>query len=133
MDLTWHKKFQQFQKALNSLDEILNMQNIPTDVLRDSKIQRFEYCSELFWKMLRLYLVQEKGIKITAPKEVLRQCKTEKLFSLKDLELLLRMIDDRNATSHAYAINLAKKIESHIPEYFRIMKQVEGKIAEKNK
>lgn len=129
MDLTWHKKFEQFEKALDSLESVLNMQNIPLDVLRDSKIQRFEYCSELFWKMLRLYLLQEKGLKITAPKEILRQCHIEKLFSLHDLELLLQMIDDRNATSHAYAINLAKKIEFNIPQYFVIMKQVQGEIS----
>lgn len=83
-------KYHVLNKALESLEESINyvetIKNIPhKDKLfadyeviyksaRDSVIQRFKFCIELFWKYLRLYLEEIKLAKIdsNAPRDVIR-------------------------------------------------------------
>ncbi len=118
-----HKKQQQFQKALKSLNEVLNIKE-KNAIIRDSSIQRFEYTSELFWKMLKEILKDEYGIIAMSPKSVIRECVSQQIFSAKDGELFIEMMNDRNRTSHAYEESIAEEIESKLPEYSEEMKEV---------
>jgi len=47
-----------FEKAINKLDEVLDMEK--TEVVRDSAIKRFELCFDLAWKSLRSLFVKVK-------------------------------------------------------------------------
>lgn len=57
-----NNKYINFKNALNQLDEILTeIRSIDCDgkiykIYRDSVIKRFEFCYDLFWKLLKLYL-----------------------------------------------------------------------------
>lgn len=43
--------------------------------MRDSMIQRFEYCIDLFWKVTKVYLedIEKVALDINSPRGILRQ------------------------------------------------------------
>lgn len=93
------------------------------DQLRDSTTQRFEYCTDLFWKYLKNYLefYLHKPVEISSPKMVIKTaCKTE-MISESDTTKLINMIKDRNETSHIYKEEMAEDLIVKIPEYYKLM------------
>ena len=98
------------------------------EILRDSAIQRFEYCVDTLCKYLRAYLIFHSGIDQSHPKPMLRECFKAKLIDQKETEVALGMIDDRNMTSHAYHEKAAEKIFKKIPGYLKFMKKLANNI-----
>ena len=66
----FHERCQDFLKATERLAEACAQPY--SEFLRDSVIQRFEFCWELAWKVLRLKLLEE-GIEALTPREVFRE------------------------------------------------------------
>ena len=93
---------------------------------RDSMIQRFEYSFDIIWKYLKNYLVEILGIKIQikSPKTIFRECLKAELLTEDDIRKTLKMVDDRNQTTHAYNEKLAEKISQQIPNYYKLMKKI---------
>lgn len=120
-----NKKQQQFKKALASLREVLSLQE-KNAITRDSAIQRFEYTSELFWKMLKEVLKDEYGIIAMSPKSVIREAVGQNIFSSQEGELFISMMNDRNRTSHAYEESIAEEIEEKLDEYSEEMGNIEA-------
>lgn len=81
----------------------------------DGVIQRFEFTFELLWKTLRLFLLSE-GIITKSPKEALRE--SFRFGLIKDEEIFLDMLDDRNQTSHIYSEDVSKEIVRRIKKYY---------------
>lgn len=98
--------------------------------MRDSLIQRFEYCSDMFWKYLKLYLelVERVELEVKSPKAVVREVVKTGLVTEKDGKEFIKMLDDRNLTSHTYQEKLAEEIAQNIPNYFALM----GRIVHRN-
>lgn len=94
------EKIEQFNSALKTLEELMTEKK--TNVIRDASIQRFEYSVETFWKALKVYLKENKGIDAPTPKDAVRKSGSADLFSSDEVEFALEMIDDRNETSHLY-------------------------------
>ncbi len=133
-------------KALNSLEQVLidydrsENEFIFTNIdkktireyLRDSLIQRFEYCFDSVWKVLKIYLEVDYGIHfdIVSPKTVFRKALNAGIATEKQVRLALEMTDDRNKTSHLYNESEAKKISMHIKSYFELMKELMGIISD---
>jgi nucleotidyltransferase substrate binding protein (TIGR01987 family) len=100
--------FSSLQNALNSLDKALA--EPINEFVRDAAIQRFEYCYELCWKMLRRVLAEDQGT------EAISALSRRDLFRLAAQK---HLIDDpliwfefhkaRNETSHTY--NETKALE----------------------
>src|SRR3989339_170051 len=96
-------------QALNTLEKALELTKLQLDQdilqgLRDSEIQRFEYCVDEFWKYLKFYLEYyfEYEYVLASPRLTLRECFQRQLISAEELETCLNMVDDRNSTSHGY-------------------------------
>jgi nucleotidyltransferase substrate binding protein (TIGR01987 family) len=98
-----------FLKGVRQLERVLAQ---PYDeFLRDSAIQRFEFCYELAWKMLKLWLEAE-GVSALSPRQTLQE------------SLQAGLIDDgnawseiqryRNLTSHTYNERLADEVYAFI-------------------
>ena len=85
--------------------------------MQDAAIQRFEFVVELFWKVLKKILAYEK-IEGTTPREVLSKSFQFKLIDNEDM--WLKMLDDRNITSHAYKQEYAKLIFENIKTYLPV-------------
>ncbi|MEK7539867.1 MAG: HI0074 family nucleotidyltransferase substrate-binding subunit [Patescibacteria group bacterium] len=119
-------KIAQFESALKSLAEVLGKEK--NAIVRDAAIQRFEYTVEIFWKMLKVYLLEKEGVEAASPKVVMREARNAKLLSDTGVTLALRMIDDRNLSTHLYNEAVAKKIFGKIPKYAALMKRVGEKL-----
>ena len=98
--------------------------------LRDSLIQRFEFCSDLFWKYLKKYEEAALGLSLeaNAPRPVVLAACKAKIISEIDTEILLELIQCRNLTSHIYKEEVADRISTKIPDYYKTMKKYAEKL-----
>jgi nucleotidyltransferase substrate binding protein (TIGR01987 family) len=112
------ERFSERQAAvLNAVARLCEAVTLPeTDIVRDAAIQRFEFTIELVWKTLQLYLEYE-GLESSGPRAVLKRAFVMRLIpDLDEADVWLRMLDDRNLTSHAYDETLAVRIlHAHCP------------------
>lgn len=79
--------------------------------IRDSVIQRFEFCWELAWKTLRLKLEAE-GIIANTPRETWQQALQAGL--IEDGNAWSEAQRKRNLTSHTYDEKLADEVYSYV-------------------
>lgn len=79
--------------------------------IRDSVIQRFEFCWELAWKTLRLKLEAE-GIAVNTPRETWQQALQVGLIA--DGNAWSEAQKKRNLTSHTYDENLADEVYNYV-------------------
>lgn len=102
------------RQAINRLKEALDEKK-DNLVIIDGTIQRFEFVFEQCWKTLQQALSIE-GIEARTPREVIQ--KAYQAGWLQDESLWLKMLKDRNETSHTYDEDIARRIFSNIPGYF---------------
>ncbi len=85
-----------------------------SDLIRDATIQRFEFTFEVLWKTLKLYL-ERQGHECGGPRPTLKKAFAENLIRTpEEADIWLRMLEDRNLTSHAYDEGLATRIYGNI-------------------
>lgn len=114
----WQDSFTSLGQAIIRLGEVIrHKESTQNDYMQDAAIQRFEFVIELFWKVLKKMLTYEK-IESTTPREVLS--KSFQFQLIDNEELWLKMLDDRNITSHAYKQEKAKQIFENIKIYLPI-------------
>lgn len=118
-------KLEKFKKALVALEDIYLK---PTQVDRaniDATIQRFEFTFELAWKFLKDYFF-EKGLELNYPKEVIQQAFMARIID--DESIWVKMLRDRNMTSHTYDEKLADeiylRIKLYVPELRKLLNQI---------
>jgi nucleotidyltransferase substrate binding protein (TIGR01987 family) len=121
MDKPYKDSYEALGKALERLEEALNEDIAVNPLAIDGTIQRFEFCIELFWKVLKKKLA-EQGIVVKSPKEAFQEA--YQLEWIDDQTLWLSMLNDRNESSHTYNDGLAEKIYSQIANYFTKMHEV---------
>lgn len=81
---------------------------------RDAALQRFEFTFELAWKSARR-AAREEGLEAASPREALKNAR--RLGWIEDDPLWLRMLEDRNRTSHTYSEATANEIYARLPGY----------------
>ncbi len=118
----------QLENALARLNEALQTPLDPNNITRDATLKRFQFTAELYWKTLKKLLLNEKIIS-TTPRDTLQ--KAYSFNWINNETLWLNMMDDRNLTSHAYREEYAKKIHTHIKEYYPEMKKNAGFLVRK--
>lgn len=107
---------QSLENALLRLEEAL--QEPASNALAvDGTIQRFEFVIELFWKMLKRALRVE-GIETKTPRESLIQA--YQVGWLADENMWLRMLKDRNETSHLYSEETARVVYNRIHDDYAL-------------
>jgi nucleotidyltransferase substrate binding protein (TIGR01987 family) len=122
-------RYQVLKQALATLEEPNKLLPTITDqkiykMIRDSQIQRFEYCYEAFWQFLKDCLERSYGIETHSPSNIFRACYKLKLISKAEITKLLRMVRDRNQTSHAYLELAAESISQDIFHYYKIIQLI---------
>jgi len=97
---------------------------------RDSMIQRFECCTDLFWKIIRIYLedVQKADLPINAPRAILREAVNARLLSEQEGDACIDMVESKNKTSHIYHVEVAQNIAHMVPEFYTLMKLIIDRI-----
>lgn len=124
---------QELKKAADSLQIAQNLlqeslQKEPSNVelhkaLRDSCIQRFEFCVELSWKIS----IKILGLGTKAPNPAIREMAQNKL--IEDTQIWFEFLLARNKTSHTYDEDVAKEVyketERLIPEIKKLISKLE--------
>lgn len=116
-------------KALATLKEIV--QTPYSVIVRDAAIQRFEYCFEISWKLIKEFLKVQEGVICNSPKSCFREAFRVKLLDEEAAIAALEMTDDRNLTSHTYHEELADEIYRKISDYFNLMENIYKRISER--
>jgi len=104
------------QQSTEEMDPVLK------DLVRNGQLQKFEYCSELLWKVMKLYLFLYEALDEPTPK---RACKAFYQTLKTDEKLyqgLLDMIDSRNISSHVYSETEFVEILQKLPLHLDVMK-----------
>lgn len=107
------------RRALTTLFELCDLSH-PTDIERDAAIQRFEYSFETVWKSAQQVLLAE-GIEANSPRAAIRSSRSVGLLSDEQAEAGMRMLNDRNLTSHTYKSTLAQEIFGRLAAHARLL------------
>lgn len=124
MDQTLNLKLAEFNKALSTLKEALDLFDLKNILVRDATIKRFEYSYELCWKCSKVFLKEQKGELVIGPKECFKTLGKYDLLSPEEIEKLLGMVDDRNETTHTYGEKFVQELYPRIKEYYSLMGKV---------
>lgn len=114
----WSERIDDLERAISRLAEAIeDSKKIELSTLRDGVIQRFEFTIELSWKALKFYLNSEGVEEATTPKSTIREAFRYKV--IENIDIWIKMLDDRNQTSHMYSLSTAEVIyENIVREYF---------------
>lgn len=125
----YSEKYSKFVSAVERLSESIAAYNdYPNDTMRDGVIQRFEFCTELAWKTVREYLIEEGFVNINSPKAVMREAYAAGIVS--EDETWSDLLRDRNLTSHTYNEDTARTIFSRIcTDYLRVFQQLQKRLS----
>ncbi|SMO55739.1 nucleotidyltransferase substrate binding protein, HI0074 family [Balnearium lithotrophicum] len=122
------KLVKDFEKALERLEEAYlrarNSNESDYPFFRDSAIQRFEFTVEIFWKCIKTYLREKEGIECRSPKSCVREFFSLGYLTEGEAITFLKMIDDRNLTSHTYREEVAEQLFSKLNTYIIQLKKV---------
>ncbi|MBI2623633.1 MAG: nucleotidyltransferase substrate binding protein [Candidatus Liptonbacteria bacterium] len=122
----------QFEKAFATLKEAWNFsrskKGAEFTIARDACIQRFEYCFDLSWKLLKETLLQKHDITCTSPRTCLEEAFGQHLVD--ESELWAKMAKWRNLTSHVYYEEVADEVYKNLEAILAAMGKLSGKVKE---
>ncbi|MBI2888823.1 MAG: nucleotidyltransferase substrate binding protein [Candidatus Liptonbacteria bacterium] len=110
-----------FENALERFREALSAP--ATELHRDATIQRFEFCFDLAWKLIKEVLETKRGVVCNSPKTCLREAYKQKFIEEYD-KRWLAIADDRNLTAHTYNEALAKEIYERLPKALELFNKL---------
>ncbi|EOC99386.1 HI0074 family nucleotidyltransferase substrate-binding subunit [Caldisalinibacter kiritimatiensis] len=105
-------KIEDLKKAFKKLEEVMSRDYFEDDIVLDAGIQRFEFTYELSWKLMKVYLEYNGNLEATSPRKAIKEAFKEGL--IKDGQIWLKMLDDRNKTSHSYEEENAIEIFNNV-------------------
>jgi nucleotidyltransferase substrate binding protein (TIGR01987 family) len=102
LDIRWKQRFESFDRSYVLLRSALENGPEALNALeKEGVIQRFEYCFELAWKIVKDYLEASGLVFATVtPRQVLKDAFAAKI--LKEGPVWMDMLDHRNLLSHTY-------------------------------
>lgn len=106
-------KWEDYYRALGRLQAALEKDADSDDMYLDATIQRFEFCFELAWKLIKAVLEYE-GIEANSPRSCIREGWKQRLIS--NAETWLEMMEKRKLSSHTYDENVAREIYHDVKE-----------------
>jgi hypothetical protein len=117
-DIRWKQRFNNYSKAFQTLTEALELANSRelSELEQQGLIQSFEFTHELAWNVLKDYL-EEKGIVgLIGSKDATRSAFKNGL--IEEGDDWMKMIEDRNKTSHTYNPEVAQAVVENILKRF---------------
>lgn len=128
-DVRWKQRFDNYKKALITLEKV-KQQTEDTSCNQDREetnqmalIQSFEFVFELGWKTMKDFLKEEGYKEVVSPRAVIKQFFANDY--IKDGEMWLRALNDRNRTTHIYDEEEIKNVAELIKtEYYEIFNEL---------
>jgi nucleotidyltransferase substrate binding protein (TIGR01987 family) len=126
MEKLLKKKIVELEKALKNFQSSLEIEKKDlsdeiVDTINSGQIQKFEFCIEILWKIIKLFISINDGIDVNSPKKAIKEFFNIGYIDYEKYELLLQMIDDRNYLSHIYKQELFAEILEKLPVYLNVM------------
>ena len=117
-DLRWIQRFANYQKALSTLREAIELdeKRTLTNLEKQGLIQSFEYTHELAWKVMQDVFHEQGNTSILGSRDATREAFAAELIN--DGQGWMDMIKKRNLTSHTYNEETADEIYEDITERF---------------
>lgn len=112
-----------FEKATLRLEEVLKLEK--TEVVRDSAIKRFELSFDLSWKCIKAH-AKEEGVECFSPRACFKAAFQIKLIDYN--ETWLKMLDDRNLTTHVYKERYAEEVYERLFDYVGYFRELLNKL-----
>lgn len=112
-----------FEKALARLDKALKLS--PTRIHKDATIQRFEFCFELNWKTVKLFL-NNQGIECKSPRDCFRKAADYGLID--NPAKWFDFLDARNLIAHTYNEKTADRIYKKTAPFLKNAKKLLKKL-----
>jgi nucleotidyltransferase substrate binding protein (TIGR01987 family) len=117
-DLRWKQRFNNYKKALSQLKSAIELkhQRALSDLENQGLIQSFEFTYELGWNALKDYLVWQGIEGIVGSRDTIREAFSRGLIA--DGDIWMKMLVDRNRTSHTYNEKTANEILQNIDQMY---------------
>ena len=123
-----HLKWENYHRALGRLQTALEKDADTDDMYLDATIQRFEFCFELAWKLMKAVLEYE-GSEVNSPRSTIREGWKQGLIA--DAEAWLDMMEKRNLSAHTYDEHSAWGIYRVVKErYIALLTALDAKVQE---
>ncbi len=92
---------EQLQKAFDRFLYAYDIYQADTtdELIKEALVHRFEYCTEVFWKLLKKHLESEGIFGLNSPKTIIRQASISKIL---DGEIWIEFINVRQLIAHDY-------------------------------
>lgn len=113
-------KLEDLRKALCRLEDSLKKDPHEDDLYLDGIIQRFEFVFELSWKLMKGYLEYD-GIEVNSPRGAFREA--FKVELIENGTAWIKMMENRNRTSHTYNQDTAWEIYDKIKKEYIVLFQ----------
>jgi len=120
------KAVSSFEAGLNASFE--NLDSIGNDLIKNGRIQKFEYCAELAWKLSKMYLELSEGILSNSPKSVYKSMFQSALITENEFLTLFKTIEDRNLLSHIYKEEMYQAVYENLKSHLIAFKMLLGKL-----
>lgn len=117
------EKLANYNRALQRLDEALGVEE-PDTFIYDAVIKRFEFTYELAWRLMKAFIEYKGGEDVRFARDVFREAFATGLVT--EGEVWLKMMQDRNISSHTYDEAESKQIYERVKNY----RQHFGQLAE---
>ena len=111
-------KKENYHRALIRLQAALEKEADIDDMYLDATIQRFEFCFELAWKLMKAVL-QYDGIEVNSPRSCIRESWKQGL--IPNAQEWLEMMEKRNLSSHTYDENAAREIYREVKGQYVVL------------
>jgi nucleotidyltransferase substrate binding protein (TIGR01987 family) len=118
-DIRWKQRFNNYCKAFKTLVAAVELARTRdlSDLEAQGLIQSFEFTHELAWNMLKDYLDGKGIVGLIGSKDATRTAFKNGL--IENGEDWMKMIEDRNRTSHTYDEAVAQSVvENILNSYF---------------
>ncbi len=135
-------KLSQYKEALDGFEKLLNIDlkelkkkfgEVVIDGLKNGQAQKFEYCSELCWKIVKIFLYKNDGIDTRSPKRAIKEFYLAGYIDKDNYLKLFNIIDDRNKLSHIYNEKEFNDIADKFKDYLISLKTVYNVINKNNR
>jgi len=120
-------KWEDYHRALQRLQATLRKEPDVDDLYLDATIQRFEFCFELAWKLMKTVLSYEE-IEVSSPWVSIREGWKQGL--VQEAEAWLDMLEKRNLSAHTYNEQTAQMIYAAMKgKYFAMLAAFDEDVA----
>ena len=115
---TWEYKFENFKRALATLQELRDApEQGYSELEMAGGIQRFEYTQELAWKVLQAFM-SDRGVdnRLFGSRDTINTA--FRIGLIEEPTVYHDMVDKRNLSSHSYNLDVAQEIFTAIVPLF---------------